>query len=55
MKIIFFAQFKNSNQQRYEDGNTPEALEKRKERTRERGRLWARKNSEKKKLGSIVQ
>jgi hypothetical protein len=38
------------NQKRFEEGNTIEALEKRKERTRERGRLWAQKNREKKRL-----
>lgn len=39
------------NQNRYDEGNTPEALEKRKERTRERARLWARKDRERKRLG----
>ena len=31
------------NQNRFDEGNTPEALEKRKERTRERQRLWGAK------------
>ena len=38
------------NQTRYDEGNTPEALEVRKARTRERARLWAQKNRDKKKL-----
>ena len=40
------------NQNRFDEGNTPEALEQRKERTRERARLWAQKNREKKRLES---
>jgi hypothetical protein len=40
------------NQKRYDEGNTPEALEQRKERTRERARLWAQKNRDKKRLES---
>jgi hypothetical protein len=46
-------QTNRQNQQRYIDDNTPEALEKRKERTRERARLWAQKNRELKKLNSL--
>jgi hypothetical protein len=45
-------QTNRKNQERYINGNTPEALEQRKERTRERGRLWAQKNREKKRLES---
>ena len=40
------------NQKRFDEGNTPEALEARKLQTRERARLWAQKNREKKKLNS---
>ena len=45
-------QTNRKNQERYINGNTPEALEQRKERTRERARLWAQKNREKKRLES---